>query len=62
MRRLHTDYSISLLEEKDVPGLVKLEQACFSTAWTEEQYRSFFAARYALPRSLVPSHMGYARP
>jgi ribosomal-protein-alanine N-acetyltransferase len=33
-------YSILRLKEKDAPAVAALERACFSSAWTEEQYRA----------------------
>lgn len=39
-----TNYSIVALEEKDAAELAALELACFSTAWTGEQYRAALGA------------------
>jgi ribosomal-protein-alanine N-acetyltransferase len=39
MSLLSGDYSIIALQEKDAPALAALERSCFSSAWSEEQYR-----------------------
>lgn len=43
MRHCERYSTILALEEKDAAELARLESACFSTPWTEEQYKRILA-------------------
>lgn len=50
-------HTILSLEEKDAAAIVSLEQECFSTSWTEKQYRTLLreTARMNSSDTQIPS-------